>query len=68
MADIIGSLAAGGVGAPTSVMTSVAVVVLGAVAVGITGHALLVDEPAGAPGDLAEEADDADPEDPPLAE
>ena len=68
MADIIGSLAAGGVGAPTSVTTSVAVVVLGAVAVGITGHVLLVDEPVGAPGDLAEEADDVDPEKPPLGE
>ena len=61
LAGIIGSLAVDGVvGAPTPV----AVVVFGAVAIGITGHALLVD----APGDLAEEADDADPEKPPLVE
>ena len=37
-------------------------VVFSAVAVGITDYALFVDGPVDAPGELAEEADDADPE------
>ena len=69
LAGIIGSLAVGGVvGALTPVAMPVAVVVFGAVAVGITGHALFVDGPVDGVDDLAEEVAESPTEELPLVE
>ena len=68
---IVSALGVGGaVGALTAVAMPVAVVALGTVAVGITGHALFVNGPVDDVTDLTEEVEDGPvaPEELPLVE
>ncbi|WP_254839734.1 hypothetical protein [Natronomonas marina] len=71
LVGIIAPLGVGGaVGALTAVAMPVAIVALGAVSVGVMGHALFVNGPVDRPADLTQEVEDGPvkPEKIPLVE